>query len=59
MVRKSVFRFFDQIMQFPGAGAFRLPASFAQQQSGDWTMTGKVPVARIEGQELLPATLEG
>ncbi len=29
MVRKSVFRFFDQIMRFPGAGAFRLPAQTA------------------------------
>jgi hypothetical protein len=28
-----------------------------QQQSGDWAMTGKVPVARVEGQELLPATI--
>jgi len=22
---------------------------FVQQHSGDWTMTGKVPVARVEG----------
>jgi hypothetical protein len=29
----------------------------AQQHSGDWAMTGKVPVARVEGQELLPATI--
>jgi hypothetical protein len=28
-----------------------------QQQSGDWAMTGKVPVARIEGLELLPAPI--
>jgi hypothetical protein len=28
-----------------------------QQHSGDWAMTGKAPVARVEGQELLPATL--
>jgi hypothetical protein len=28
-----------------------------QQHSGDWTMTGKVPVARVEGQQLLPATI--
>ncbi|HEX9586548.1 MAG TPA: hypothetical protein VGA15_02215 [Bradyrhizobium sp.] len=28
-----------------------------QQQSGDWAMTGKVPVARVEGLELLPATI--
>jgi hypothetical protein len=59
MVRKGVFRFFDQIMRFPAAGAFRLPALFVQQHSGDWAMTGKVPVAWVEGQELLPATLEG
>jgi hypothetical protein len=44
-------------MRFPAAGAFRLPALFVQQHSGDWTMTGKVPVARVEGQELLPATI--
>jgi hypothetical protein len=27
-----------------------------QQHSGDWTMTGKVPVARVEGQKPLPRT---
>jgi hypothetical protein len=30
-----------------------------QQHSGDWTMTGKVPVARIKGHELLSASIEG
>ena len=30
---------------------------FVQQHSGDWTMTGKVPVARVEDQELWPATI--
>ena len=29
---------------------------FVQQHSGDWTMTGKVPVARVEGQPPLPRT---
>jgi hypothetical protein len=29
---------------------------FVQQHSGDWTMTGKVPVARVEGQMPLPRT---
>jgi hypothetical protein len=57
MVLKSHFRFFDQTMRFPGAGACRLPALFVQQHSGDWAMTGKVPVARVEGHELLPATI--
>jgi hypothetical protein len=28
-----------------------------QQHSGDWAMTGKVPVARVEGQRPLPATI--
>jgi len=27
-----------------------------QQHSGDWTMTGKVPVARVGGERLSPAT---
>ena len=27
-----------------------------QQHSGDWTMTGKVPVARVEGEMPLPRT---
>jgi hypothetical protein len=29
---------------------------FVQQHSGDWTMTGKVPVARVEGEMPLPRT---
>jgi len=29
---------------------------FVQQHSGDWTMTGKVPVARVEGETPLPRT---
>jgi len=29
---------------------------FVQQHSGDWTMTGKVPVARVEGRPPLPGT---
>jgi hypothetical protein len=29
---------------------------FVQQHSGDWTMTGKVPVARVEGALPLPRT---
>ncbi len=29
---------------------------FVQQHSGDWTMTGKVPVARVEGRLPLPRT---
>jgi hypothetical protein len=36
------------------AGAFRLPARLAQQHSGYWAMTGKVPVARVESRVLLP-----
>jgi hypothetical protein len=35
-----------------------MPAQFAQQHSGYWAMTGTVPVARVEGQALLPALLE-
>jgi hypothetical protein len=27
-----------------------------QQHSGDWTMTDKVPVARVEGEPPLPRT---
>ncbi len=29
---------------------------FVQQHSGDWTMTGKVPVERVEGETPLPRT---
>ena len=29
---------------------------FVQQHSGDWTMTGKVPVARAEGETPLSRT---
>ena len=29
---------------------------FVQQHSGDWTMTGKVPVARVEGETPSPRT---
>jgi hypothetical protein len=50
MIPKSGFRFSERIVS---------KQKSVQQQSGDWTMTGKVPVARIEGQELLTATLEG
>jgi hypothetical protein len=54
---KAVFGFSIRSCDFEGAGAFCLPAPFAQQHSGDWAMTGKVPVARVEGEEPLPATL--
>jgi hypothetical protein len=39
------------------AGASGLPARLVQQHSGDWAMTGKVPVARVEGQAPLPVLL--
>jgi hypothetical protein len=29
--------------------------TFVQQHSGDWAMTGKVPVARVKAQEVLAA----
>jgi hypothetical protein len=29
---------------------------FVQQHSGDWTMTGKVPVARVEGKDAFART---
>jgi hypothetical protein len=35
---------------------FVLRQKFVQQHSGDWTMTGKVPVARAKGQPPLPGT---
>jgi len=35
---------------------FVLRQKFVQQHSGDWTMTGKVPVARVEGALPLPRT---
>jgi len=34
----------------------RARQTFVQQHSGDWTMTGKVPVARVEGALPLPRT---
>ena len=40
-------RFFEKI---------RARQKFVQQHSGDWTMTGKVPVARVEGEPPLPRT---
>jgi hypothetical protein len=54
MVRKIGFRFYDLIVRFQ-VQAFRLPALVVQQHSGDWAMTGKVPVARVEGQRPWPA----
>jgi hypothetical protein len=48
MIPKSGIRFSEQIMP---------KQKSVQQHSGDWAMTGKVPVARVEGQELLPATI--
>jgi hypothetical protein len=57
MVRKSDFPVFRSDHAIPGAGAFRLPARLVQQHSGDWTMTGKVLVARVESQELLSAAI--
>jgi hypothetical protein len=35
--------------------AFMPNQKVVQQHSGDWAKTGKVPVARIEGQRPLPA----
>jgi hypothetical protein len=71
MVSKNYFRFFDQrhadIVCGPSTARIRVRPSkrfrkkvvprqtFAQQHSGDWAMTGKVPVARAESQPLLPA----
>jgi hypothetical protein len=37
-----------------GADAFRSSVRLVQQHSGRWAMTGKVPVARVKGQALLP-----
>jgi hypothetical protein len=34
----------------------RARQKFVQQHSGDWTMMGKVPVARVEGETPLPRT---
>jgi hypothetical protein len=56
-------RIFEQAMRTPGAGrrwlvpgmileTFRgvhAKEKVVQQHSGDWTMTGKVPVARVRG----------
>ena len=39
--------------RFPGRIHARY--EFVQQHSGDWAMTGKVPVARVKAQEVLAA----
>jgi len=54
---KRFFRFSIKSCDFQVQAHFRLPALFVQQQSGDWAMAGKVPVARVEGQELLPTPI--
>jgi hypothetical protein len=72
VVLESGFRLFDQdhasIVCEPSVARIRARSSngfskksvprqkFVQQHSGDWTMTGKVPVARVEGQPPLPRT---
>jgi hypothetical protein len=48
MIPKSGIRFSEKIMT---------KQKIVQQHSGDWAMTGKVPVARVEGQVPLPATI--
>jgi hypothetical protein len=69
--RKTIFGFSISAMRTSCAGHRRLASgydlrsvfekkvvprqTFAQQHSGDWAMTGKVPVARAESQPLLPA----
>jgi hypothetical protein len=48
MIPKSGIRFSEKIMT---------KQKIVQQHSGDWAMAGKVPVARVEGQAPLPATI--
>jgi hypothetical protein len=72
MVSENRFRFFTRAMRISCASrrwlasghdlrsVFRkkfVPGQkFVQQHSGGWTMTGKVPVARVEGRLPLPRT---